>query len=260
LDAIVREIEIHHNIVRLGAGIITLQSRDIDIHDNIIEGPGKGGGNRWGIRLGCALGSNTSVAQLDVEIHDNIIDGDADTGAGITIEANGGRVQEIRVYDNLIRDVARSGGVGIYIDGGHVTSPDHTTEIDISHNEILRPNGTAIDWANLVSTAVLRIRSNSGYNPVGNITTPFENIVHTFGVPAGGNAKPVANQDYGCIGLDCVLDITDGAGVSVTLKDPSGIQIAAIGGAPVHALYVPMGYRVNFGNFTAAPTVVVSGN
>jgi parallel beta-helix repeat protein len=106
------------------------------------------------------------------------------------------------------------------------------------------------------------VRNNIGYNPVGNIATPFRNVAtYTFGGYEGTAAGPtVANQDYICRQIDCIVDITGGTGVNVTLKDPSGNVISTIGATPIHALWVPARFILNFGNFSVAPTVVVSGN
>lgn len=104
-------------------------------------------------------------------------------------------------------------------------------------------------------------KSNSGYNPVGIIANPFDNVGHTFGLPAGGAAAPtVANQDYKCIGVDCAMDVTAGTGVSVTLEDPASGLITTYGATPCFVPRIPIGYIINFGNFTVDPTVIVSGN
>jgi hypothetical protein len=104
-------------------------------------------------------------------------------------------------------------------------------------------------------------KDNYGFNPYGIIATPFDNVNNRFGYPAGGAAAPAnANTDYVCIGVDCMMSVTGGTGVSVTLKSPASALIYTYGAPPVFIPNIPIGFIVNFGNFSAAPTVVVSGN
>lgn len=105
------------------------------------------------------------------------------------------------------------------------------------------------------------IKDNYGFNPVGVIATPFDNVGNTFGFPAGGAAGPTnANTDYTCIGVDCSMDVTGGTAVSVTLEDPASAVIHTYGATPVYIPNIPIGFIINFGAFTVAPTVIVSGN
>jgi hypothetical protein len=136
LGAVVQQVEVAHNTVRNGAGIISLQAREINIHDNIIIGPGYGGGNRWGIRLGCSTGSDTTVAEYDVDVHDNVIIGSSDSAYGIRLQSGGGVVKRIKIHNNIIKDIVYGTGIGIEVDGGNVASPNHTSEIVIADNEI----------------------------------------------------------------------------------------------------------------------------
>jgi len=107
------------------------------------------------------------------------------------------------------------------------------------------------------------LQNNIGFNPVGVLLFPFCNNSAGLGYYFGWvevNAGPTAaNQDYTCISYDCILDITGGTGVDVTLKDAAGNTVWSPGATPIHGLYVPRGWKVNFGNFSVAPTVVCAG-
>jgi len=134
LKAYVEDIVITKNTVRSGAGIISLQAHRVDITENKIIGPGAGAGNAWGIRTGCSVNSDTTVACRDINIVGNIIQGDRSfSRQGIRAAACGGAMQGITVANNEITDIADP-GVGIQIDGSDVPSPNHTTDITITNN------------------------------------------------------------------------------------------------------------------------------
>jgi len=134
LNAYVQDIVIADNTVRSGAGIISLQACNIDIIGNKIVGPGDGGGNAWGIRTGCSVGSNTKVSCKSVKIIGNVIQGDRNSSIGIQAAACGGVVQGVTITNNVITDISN---IGIQIDGGNVPSPNQTTDITVSGNTIV---------------------------------------------------------------------------------------------------------------------------
>jgi len=102
------------------------------------------------------------------------------------------------------------------------------------------------------------IRNNIGFNPVGVITLPFETTGATVGLD-GDESVPTANMDYVVAGVDIFITSGGGTGVSVTIKDQNDNTVAS-GLATLTAQFLPIGYKINFGSFTSAPTVTVSGN
>jgi nitrous oxidase accessory protein NosD len=192
---------------------------------------------RHGIRM------VTSVCQYNL-IEANYIRTTTQTGIALN-----GAHQYNMIQNNYVRDCT----TGISLFNGPT--------LNIIRFNTLLNNGTTVGFS--ASGVLNSIEWNYGYNPVGNIANPFDNANYRFGPLggcAGGAAGPtVANQNYVCTGCGCILDITAGTDVSVTLKDPAGNTISVIGATPVHALYVPRDFIVHFGAFTGAPTVVVSG-
>jgi len=59
--------------------------------------------------------------------------------------------------------------------------------------------------------------------------------------------------------VDIIITSTGGVDVSITIKDPAGNVIAS-GLTSLTAMFLPIGYKINFGAFTTAPTVNVFGN
>ncbi|MDH5461183.1 MAG: hypothetical protein OEX09_03030, partial [Candidatus Bathyarchaeota archaeon] len=102
------------------------------------------------------------------------------------------------------------------------------------------------------------IRNNIGINPVGIIALPFEETGATVGIE-GDESIPAANMDYVVAGVDIFITSSGGTGVSIAIKDQNGNSVAS-GLATLNAQFLPVGYKINFGAFTSAPTVTVSGN
>ena len=102
------------------------------------------------------------------------------------------------------------------------------------------------------------IRSNIGFNPVGVIPLPFETTSATIGLE-GDESVPAANTDYVVAGVDIFITSSGGTGVSIAIKDQND-NMVAFGLATLTAQFLPVGYKINFGAFTSAPTVTVSGN
>jgi hypothetical protein len=104
---------------------------------------------------------------------------------------------------------------------------------------------------------VFKIANLKNFNPLGVITTPFHNTNNTVGLNGGANVE--ASKDYTVKSVDIIVSSAGGSGVSIAIKDPAGNTIAS-GLATLSPTYLPVGYKINFGAFTEAPTVVVSGN
>ena len=48
------------------------------------------------------------------------------------------------------------------------------------------------------------------------------------------------------------------ADVNVTIRDKANTVVSVLGAALLHSIYLPLEYIINFGNYTTAPTIVVS--
>lgn len=109
------------------------------------------------------------------------------------------------------------------------------------------------------SSQTSMITDNLGWNPVGVVASPFSTIANTI-VPMGGNAaKPSPSIDYVIRNTPIVISSTGGTGVSITIKDATGNTITSRVTTLSYA-YIPVGYRVNFGAFSIAPTVKIGFN
>lgn len=73
-----------------------------------------------------------------------------------------------------------------------------------------------------------------------------------------GGAAVSASTEYTVSGVDILLTSSGGADVSISIKDAAD-NVLASGLTTCTALYLPVGYKVNFGAFSGAPTVVVFG-
>jgi len=107
------------------------------------------------------------------------------------------------------------------------------------------------------------IRSNGGYNPVGKYTNPFGTTAWGGSNPAiapyGTAATPSASTNYRIAGVDVFITSTGGTGVSITIQDNKGNTIAS-GLTTLTMQFIPVGFMINFGAFSPAPTVTVFGN
>jgi len=101
------------------------------------------------------------------------------------------------------------------------------------------------------------IFGNSGWNPWGLISNPFNNTNDTAGTN-GGSASPNASTDYVAQGPNLVINSTGGTGVSITIKDNKGNAVLS-GLSSLAGQRIPYGWKINFGAFSVAPTVSVYG-
>ena len=99
------------------------------------------------------------------------------------------------------------------------------------------------------------IVNNPGYNPIGSIVNMFNTSTNTIGFN-GSTATPVENVDYVVIGSPVLITSTGGTGVSIATKDGGGNLVQSYGSS-VTATRVAVGYKVNFGTFSGAPTVTL---
>jgi len=97
-------------------------------------------------------------------------------------------------------------------------------------------------------------RNNMNFNPKGLLATPFvSNVISLL-----GTGSPAPSTDYRVADVDVMIQVTGGTGVSITIKDPAG-NIVISGVSTLPRTLLPIGYTINFGAFTVAPTVIVEG-
>lgn len=101
-----------------------------------------------------------------------------------------------------------------------------------------------------------RLENNVAVNPFGVIATPFlntSNYIHIGGTAAGPTN---ASADYTVAGTGCKIISTGGTGVSITIKDKGGTTISSPGATGDE--WLEPEWKINFGAFSAAPTVKVA--
>lgn len=110
----------------------------------------------------------------------------------------------------------------------------------------------------------LRIQNNPGLNPFGLLSTPFTTTVPSGGSAwmgpgaPSGTAAPVASTSYRVEICDQIITSTGGTSVSITVKDAAGNTLLS-GASTLTNYYLATGWSIDFGAFTAAPTVTVTG-
>jgi hypothetical protein len=102
-----------------------------------------------------------------------------------------------------------------------------------------------------------------GLNPVGKLTDPFSGVnVNWMVISLTSSNSPtsavVASTNYTVHDVPVLINSTGGVGVNIKIYDPSG-NIVASGASVLNGVYLPIGYKVNFGAFSGAPTVTVFG-
>jgi len=167
---------------------------------------------------------------------------------------------------------AGSGENWTLIETSNIRWGSKNNDLIFANNDVLGPNGEFYigdDVSNLKAdpsfgpdNIVVRIEGNVFLNPIGVLSAPFDSTMDTVGL--GGDASnPTANHNYTIWGCSLMFDITGGTNANVKLYDGDGNIISNLGNPssnPIHGLYVPIGYKINFGGFTEAPTVVVAGD
>lgn len=98
------------------------------------------------------------------------------------------------------------------------------------------------------------IADNPGYNDsYGKIASPF-GTAH-IGMEGAGAAAPTASTDYRVVGAPLFCVFSAGTGVSITIKDAAANTVTS--GLTTYTGPLPVGYTINFGAFSVAPTVYV---
>jgi hypothetical protein len=149
----------------------------------------------------------------------------------------------------LIKNTASN--MGVYVNGGWVASGQ------AKYNWFY---GLGALGKNII------VKNVKGYNPYGKQTTGTPGIP-AFSANAAGivaydagdlSTTPSASTNYTIYNLDMIITSTGGTGVNITIYDPNGNTVAS-GLTSLTAMYLPVGYKINFGAFTVAPTVTICG-
>ena len=101
----------------------------------------------------------------------------------------------------------------------------------------------------------------SGYNPVGKLGSggkPLDNTNFFIGPTGTANTPSASAQKYTVLGPPQYVDWSGGAGVTMTVYDPSGTNTVATVTASASGVLVWPGYLVAFA-YTTAPTVTSYG-
>lgn len=100
----------------------------------------------------------------------------------------------------------------------------------------------------------LIVKSNLGWNDtLGKIATPFASSGRIG--PWGTTGTPSPSTDYKAEGPDLMLAVSGGSDVSINITDPTSNTVQS--GLSAYTGVLPVGYSVNFGAFSSAPTVYV---
>ncbi len=102
----------------------------------------------------------------------------------------------------------------------------------------------------------ITIMENIGLNPIGRVTNPVNATSSTIGSFGGTTSTVAPSIDYTITGGTMIVFVSSGTGVSMTIKDGSG-NILDSGVSTGSQRTLPKGYRINFGAFSVAPTVLV---
>lgn len=209
------------------------------ISNNIITNFGKVGGERIGIYIvGTCSGNN---------IHNNIIIGDgAQSAFGILYEGTQ------TVYDNIHNNI-----IDQCTDFSMKISTEAAKHCYMHDNTITNPPADAFIFTSYANLKHI-VTNNPGINPRG-VCSAFDNTnykVAPYNRDALAAAPTTASQDYECVIMPCRIISSGGAGVSIVIKDVAGTTIASPGAACDTELEI--GWKINFGGFSSAPTVLVA--
>ena len=143
----------------------------------------------------------------------------------------------------------RTGGANVV---NHVTlAASAAAQVVIDGCTFYGSQSDAVGWTSRSSNKIM-VRSCLGYNDVkGAISTPFA-ASNRIGA-AGTTATPTASTVYTVEGTDLMLAVSGGTGVSITIADAAGNTVQS--GLTSYSGVLPIGYSINLGGFSVAPTI-----
>jgi len=233
--------------------------------NNVIQASGVG----KGIRIGGSSTSNRSsiiisncqfynvpdqVIQIDDEAKNIIITGNMFHSCGGDLSSSAGLIQVTADADDLIitNNIFGAGtppasGRPLYV----------TTSVDRCIFKDNNCNGLTNKLPTIPAISVdVTMLDNIGLNPIGKIATAVNTTTDTIGSYGGTTATVAASTNFVVVGGTMTFFITGGTGVSITVKDGSDNVMESSVTSPVTRT-LAKGYKINFGAFSVAPTVVV---
>ena len=211
-----------------------------------------GGGPFWFTNLYCGDGENKTVPA--VYINNGLAGGYVFQGCNFTGSTIGIQV-EGQTTDLLAMMCEFDGSTGLILN-----AIIHTSSIIGNPFTATTP----ITFGSSFYPDRLRIQNNPGLNPFGLLATPFTTTVPSGGSAwmgpgaPSGTAAPVASTSYRAEVCDQIITSTGGTSVSITIKDAAGNTLLS-GATTLTNYYLAAGWSIDFGAFTAAPTVTVIG-
>lgn len=196
----------------------------------------------------------------------------SNVGGGVSIAANVNQFGIIgtefdgngdSTHPQILCNAAANGSARVLIEACSFNSGAVTNHIKLAATNAVNARilgcgfynsiGDAVAWTSRSNNNIV-VRNCSGYNDTrGKITNWLSGT--QIGT-AGNSATPVASTDYIIEGTDVYLTATAGTGVSIAIKDSLGNTLSS--GAATFTGLIPAGYKINFGAFSVAPTVVVA--
>jgi hypothetical protein len=158
----------------------------------------------------------------------------------------------------------------VEVKGNHFI--DNTHDLHIDTNQIVSVNDNWFSAFYNVTDGYyikfdnpyLQMANNRGVNPYGG-GTPSTVLSYPIGVGAahiigwveqGTSANLQASVDYSIIGSDMYITSSGGTNVSITIKDKNSNTVAS-GLTALNMQVLPVGWVINFGAYSVAPTVSV---
>jgi hypothetical protein len=114
-----------------------------------------------------------------------------------------------------------------------------------------------------VGSYMAQFRNCININPYGYIAQPFSGVNSDWlklGIWStySKSASPTASKNATVSEVPVLVTSSGGTGVSISVYDVAGNAVLS-GNTTLQGYYLPIGWKVNFGAFSVAPLVVVSG-
>jgi hypothetical protein len=105
----------------------------------------------------------------------------------------------------------------------------------------------------------IRFSGCPGFNPFGKVTSGFNSNTNII-EPQAAATVPVKGRTYAISMMNYYITSVAGAGVSITIQDGAGNNVAGItGAATLTAFRVPVGWQITWTWSSTAPTITIFG-